>query len=139
MKSQNFNSPLGKKSAIDKVMQILPLLLLAAAFLTGCATPENRRELTGPYYPYLPIPFTEPKPTDPNKTTVELLRSPRETTVWYGPDTRRQITGRWGMAGHLPDLNYPNTPPGIEQRVISRINSKGLRAQKIADQTFAAR
>lgn len=65
--------------------------------------------------------------------------APRDTTVWYGPDTRRQITGRWGTAGHLPDLNYPNTPPGIEQRVINRNNIKGLRAQKIADRELARR
>jgi hypothetical protein len=37
------------------------------------------------------------------------------------------------MGGHYPDLNYPQTPPGIEQRVISRNNWKGLRAQQIAD------
>lgn len=121
-----------------KLMRTLPLLLLAAAYLTGCATPENRRELTGPYYPYLPIPYTPPKHVDLAKEVAEVP-SPRETTVWYGPDTRRQITGRWGMGGHLPDLNYPNTPPGIEQRVISRINPKGLQAQKIADRTFARR
>ncbi|MFM8885441.1 MAG: hypothetical protein ACKOKC_03390, partial [Chthoniobacterales bacterium] len=62
--------------------------------------------------------------------------SPNETTVWYGPDTREKITGRWGMGGHYPDLNYPQTPPGIEQRVISRNNWKGLRAQRIADRTL---
>ena len=115
---------------------VLPILL-ACLLLTACATPENRRELTGPYYPFKPIPFTPP----PSQVDIGKDRpprvAPRETTVWYGPDTRRQITGRWGMAGHLPDLNYPNTPPGIEQRVISRINRKGLRAQKIADREFA--
>lgn len=118
-------------------MRTFALLLLASVVLTGCATPENRRELTGPYYPYLPIPYTAPKQPDLIKQT--LVPSPDETTVWYGPDTRRQITGQWGMAGHLPDLNYPNTPPGTEQRVISRINPKGLRAQKIANREFAQR
>ena len=119
------------------VRPILPIFM-ACAFLAGCATPENRRELTGPYYPYLPIPYTPPRQTDLTKATPTIL-APRETTVWYGPDTRRQITGRWGMGGHLPDLNYPNTPPGIEQRVISRNNIKGLRAQKIADRELAGR
>ncbi len=119
-------------------MRSLPLILLACAFLSGCATPENRRELTGPYYPYLPIPYSVLKQVDPTKESSPVM-SPKETTVWYGPDTRRQITGRWGMGGHLPDLNYPNTPPGIEQRVISRNNIKGLRAQKIADRELARR
>ena len=100
--------------------------LLACLGLAACATPENRRELTGPYYPYKPIPYTKPEPDKPPT-------SPSETTVWYGPDTREKITGRWGMGRHCPDLNYPQTPPGIEQRVISRNNWKGLRAQQIAD------
>jgi hypothetical protein len=110
-----------------------PLLLICCAGLTACATPENRRELTGPYYPFKPIPFTTPPPGE------ATFNSPKETTVWYGPDTREKITGRWGMGGHLPDLNYPQTPFGIEQRVISRNNPKGLRAQKIADRTLASR
>lgn len=109
-------------------MRLIPLLL-AGLLLAGCATPENRRELTGPYYPYEPIPFKMPV-TQPGKRTIPL--APKDTTVWYGPDTRRQITGRWGQGRHLPDLDYPNTPPGIEQRVISRINPKGLRASQIA-------
>ncbi len=100
--------------------------LLACLGLAACATPENRRELTGPYYPYKPIPYTK---TERGETPT----SPSETTGWYGPDTREKITGRWGMGGHRPDLNYPQTPPGIEQRVISRNNWKGLRAQEIAD------
>ena len=37
------------------------------------------------------------------------------------------------MGGHYPDLNYPQTPPGTKQRVISRNNWAGLRAQRIAD------
>jgi hypothetical protein len=105
------------------------LALLAGLILTACATPENRRELTGPYYPYKPIPFTAPE-------RGQVNTSPSETTVWYGPDTREKITGRWGMGGHYPDLNYPQTPPGIKQRVISRNNWAGLRAQRIADRTL---
>lgn len=105
----------------------LPLLAaLSTVVLAGCATPENRRELTGPYYPYEPIPYKAPVKGEPNT-------SPSETTVWYGPETRQKITGRWGMGGHYPDLNYPQTPPGIKQRVISRNNWKGLHAQQIAD------
>jgi hypothetical protein len=107
-------------------MRFLPLTSGLCLLLAACATPENRRELTGPYYPYKPIPYKAPTPGEP-------LTSPNETTVWYGPDTLKRITGRWGMGGHRPDLNYPDTPPGIEQRVISRINPKGLRAQEIAD------
>ena len=102
------------------------IALLGSLALAACATPENRRELTGPYYPYKPIPYEAPVPDEP-------YTSPNETTVWYGPDTLKRITGRWGMGGHRPDLNYPNTPFGIEQRIISRINPQGLRAQKIAD------
>jgi hypothetical protein len=116
------------------MMRSLPLLSSLALLLAACATPENRRELTGPYYPYKPIPYTAPTPGEP-------FTSPGETTVWYGPDTLKRITGRWGMGGHRPDLNYPDTPFGTEQRVISRINPKGLRAQEIADrelgQTYA--
>jgi hypothetical protein len=109
------------------------LLLLGCAALTACATPENRRELTGPYYPFKPIPYQAPPPGEPT------FPSPKETTVWYGPDTRDKITGRWGLGGHLPDLNYPQTPFGIEQRVISRINPQGLRAQQIANRELARR
>lgn len=109
------------------------LLLISCAALTACATPENRRELTGPYYPFKPIPFAPPTPGETTFT------SPKETTVWYGPDTREKITGRWGMGGHLPDLNYPQTPFGIEQRVINRNNPKGLKAQKIANRELARR
>lgn len=113
-------------------MRVLPITAaLGAILLTACATPENRRELTGPYYPYKPIPFERPTPGEP-------VTSPNETTVWYGPDTLKRITGSWGMGGHLPDLNYPNTPCGIEQRVISRINPKGLRAPQIAERTLGA-
>jgi hypothetical protein len=107
-------------------MRRIPLLAAACISLAACATPENRRELTGPYYPYKPIPYEAPE-------KGQTYASPSETTVWYGPDTRQKITGRWGMGGHYPDLNYPQTPPGIEQRVISRNNWKGLRAQQIAD------
>ncbi len=116
-------------------MPVRPLLLtlLACAALTGCATPENRRELYGPYHPYKPIPYSKP----PGRDTVYL--APKDTTTWYGPDQKELITGRWGMAGHIPYLNYPQTPPGIEQRVISRINPKGLSAQKIANRELAQR
>lgn len=107
-------------------MRFLPLTSGLSLLLAACATPENRRELTGPYYPYKPIPYEAPTPG-------ETYTSPNETTVWYGPDTLKRITGRWGMGGHLPDLNYPDTPFGTEQRIISRINPKGLRAQEIAD------
>jgi hypothetical protein len=117
---------MAKRLVYKKAMIIPRLALLACLGLAACATPENRRELTGPYYPYEPIPYTKPERDKP-------LTSPSETTVWYGPDTRQKITGRWGMGGHYPDLNYPQTPPGIEQRVISRNNWKGLRAQRIAD------
>ncbi len=128
-----------KRANIPIVRTISPILLLTCAILAGCATPENRRELAGPYYPYKPIPFTPPPVSANLNNEPTPLVSPRDTTVWYGPDTRRQITGRWGQAGHLPDLNYPNTPPGIEQRVINRNNIKGLRAQKIADRELARR
>lgn len=107
-------------------MNLPRLALLCCLALGACATPENRRELTGPYYPFKPIPYKAPE-------KGETYTSPSETTVWYGPDTREKITGRWGMGGHHPDLNYPQTPPGIEQRVISRNNWAGLRAQRIAD------
>ena len=106
--------------------------LLGCLALAACATPENRRELTGPYYPYEPIPYSAPK-RDNGGRVISPQVSPNETTVWYGPDTREKITGRWGMGGHYPDLNYPQTPPGIKQRVISRNNWAGLRAQRIAD------
>ena len=110
-------------------MRLLPLTSGLCFLLAACATPENRRELTGPYYPYKPIPYKAPVRGEP-------FTSPNETTVWYGPETLNRITGRWGMGGHRPDLNYPDTPFGIEQRVINRINPKGLRAQKIADRQF---
>jgi len=111
------------------MFRVLPLIV-ACACLAACATPENRRELTGPYYPYKPMPYVHPEKDVPYTAS-------KETTVWYGPDTRKQITGRWGLAGHRPDLNYPNTPQGIKQRVISRNNWKGLRAQQIADRNVA--
>lgn len=110
-----------------------PLILICCLGLTACATPENRRELTGPYYPFEPIPYKAPTPGEPTFT------SPGETTVWYGPDTRDKITGRWGQGGHYPDLNYPQAPCGIKQRVISRNNIKGLRAQEIANRELARR
>ena len=108
------------------------LLACIAFSLAACATPENRRELCGPYYPYQPIPYKHQQ-VEKGKP----IASPSETTVWYGPDTKDKITGRWGMGGHYPDLDYPQTPPGIKQRVIYRNNWKGLRAQKIADRTLA--
>lgn len=114
-------------------MRPLLFALLACAALSGCATPENRRELFGPYHPYKPMPYTKAPAGD------LPYMAPKETTVWYGKDQRRLITGRWGMAGHYPYLNYPQTPPGIEQRVISRINPKGLKAQQIADRELAQR
>jgi hypothetical protein len=110
-------------------MRLLPLASVCSLLLAACATPENRRELTGPYYPYQPIPYEAPTPGEP-------YTSPNETTVWYGPDTLKRITGRWGMGGHRPDLNYPNTPFGTEQRIISRINPQGLRAREITDREF---
>lgn len=107
-------------------MTALRLSILACLVLTACATPENRRELTGPYYPYKPIPYTR---GEVGKTRT----SPNETTVWYGPDTKDKITGRWGMGGHHAVMEYPQTPPGIKQRVISRNNWKGLKAQQVAN------
>ncbi len=114
-------------------MRMLPVAAaLTGILLTACATPENRRELTGPFYPYKPIPFERPTPG-------EAFTSPSETTRWYGPNTIKRITGTWGMAGHRPDLTYPNTPYSIQQRIISRINPRGLRAPEIAEQELARR
>lgn len=103
---------------------LLPLLALG---LAACATPENRRELYGPYYPYKPIPYTPPPPDGATYT------SPSETTVHYGPDQRELIVGTWGEGGHRPSMQYPSTPWSTAQRIISRYNTKGLRAQQIAD------
>lgn len=110
-------------------------LLLSALclVLAACATPENRRELYGPYYPYKPIPYTPPTPGE------EAFTSPSETTVWYGPDQRELIVGTWGMAGHRPSMEYPSTPWSVEQRIISRYNTKGLHAREIANRELAAR
>ena len=105
-----------------------PLILIAAcAALSACATPENRREQYGPWYPYKPIPYKAPPPGEATYT------SPNETTVHYGPDQRRLIVGTWGLGGHRPTMQYPSTPWSVEQRIISRYNTKGLRAQEIAD------
>jgi hypothetical protein len=103
--------------------------------LAACATPENRRELYGPWYPYKPIPYTAPPPGD--ATYV----SPSETTVNYGPDQRELIVGTWGLGGHRPSMEYPSTPWSVEERIISRYNTKGLHAQEIAqrEQQKAAR
>ena len=112
-------------------MQILvrwsPLIIVACAGLTACATPENRRELYGPWYPYKPIPYKTPPPGE------ATYSSPSETTVHYGPDQRELIVGTWGQGGHRPSMQYPSTPWSVEQRIISRYNTKGLRAQAIAD------
>lgn len=116
-------------------MNLRPLLLLSALGLTACATPENRRELYGPWYPYKPIPYTAPPPSD--ATYV----SPSETTVNYGPDQRELIVGTWGLGGHRPSMEYPSTPWSVEERIISRYNTKGLHAQEIVqrEQQKAAR
>jgi hypothetical protein len=108
-------------------MRLNPLFLLVCAGLTACATPENRRELYGPYYPYKPIPYKAALPGEATYT------SPSETTVWYGPDQRELIVGTWGQGGHRPSMDYPSTPWSVEERIISRYNTKGLRAQQIAD------
>ena len=108
-------------------MRLNPLLLLICAGLTACATPENRRELYGPYYPYKPMPYKAPPPGGATYT------SPSETTVHYGPDQRELIVGTWGQGGHRPSMEYPSTPWSVEERIISRYNTKGLHAQKIAD------
>jgi hypothetical protein len=108
-------------------MKLIPLLLLVCAGLTACATPENRRELYGPWYPYKPIPYKAPQPGEASYT------SPSETTVWYGPDQKELIVGTWGQGGHRPSMDYPSTPWSVEERIISRYNTKGLRAQQIAD------
>jgi len=69
----------------------------------------------------------------------EPYKSPNETTVWYGPDERRMILGTWGQGGHRPYLDYPCTPWSVDERIINRFNTKGLRAQKIADRELAQR
>lgn len=109
-------------------MNFRPLFLAAACTaLAACATPENRRELYGPWYPYKPIPYKAPTPGEVS------YPSPNETTVHYGPDQRRLIVGTWGTGGHLPSLQYPSTPWSVERRIISRYNDQGLRAQEIAE------
>jgi len=107
-------------------MRFAPIALLACAGLTACATPENRREQYGPFYSYKPIPYTAPVSGEPT------FRSPRETTVWYGPDQRRMILGTWGNGGHIPNTDYPDTPWSVDQRIISRFNTPGLHADEIA-------
>ncbi len=116
-------------------VNLRPLLLLSVCGLAACATPENRRELYGPWYPYKPIPYTAPPPGE--ATYV----SPSETTVNYGPDQRELIVGTWGLGGHRPSMQYPSTPWSVEERIISRYNTKGLHAQEIVqrEQQKAAR
>jgi hypothetical protein len=108
-----------------------PLILVICAGLTACATPENRRELYGPWYPYKPIPYTPPE-TDVNDRVIQPVVAPNDTIVHYGPDQRELILGTWGMAGHQPSMQYPSTPWSTEQRIISRYNDRGLHAKEIA-------
>jgi hypothetical protein len=112
------------------MMRLIPLASCLCVLLAACATPENRRELYGPWYPYKPIPYKAPPPGE------ATYSSPNETTVHYGPDQRELIVGTWGMGGHRPSMQYPSTPWSVEQRIISRYNTKGLRAQQIADREF---
>lgn len=114
-------------------MRLFLLLILASVLLAGCATPENRREQYGPFYSYKPIRYTRPPAGE------QTYKSPNETTVWYGPDQRRMVLGTWGQGGHRPYLDYPSTPWSVDERIISRYNTKGLRAQKIADRELAQR
>ncbi len=117
-------------------MRWSPLILVICAGLSACATPENRRELYGPWYPYKPIPYTPPE-KDVNDRVIQPVVAPNDTIVHYGPDQRELILGTWGMAGHRPSLQYPSTPWSMEQRIISRYNDKGLDAKKIADRERA--
>ena len=112
-------------------MRWSPLIIVLCAGLTACATPENRRELYGPWYPYKPIPFKPPE-TDVNGRVIQPVVAPSETIVHYGPDQKELILGTWGLAGHRPSMKYPSTPWSTEQRIISRYNGKGLEAQEIA-------
>lgn len=116
-------------------MRNLPVLLILCAGLAACATPENRRELYSPTYPYQPIPYTAP--TQPG----EPMPSPTNTTVWYGPHTRNLITGAW-QQGPMPspaqldaqmamqESPYLVTPPpstapvsAAPQRTVRRIST----------------
>ena len=112
-------------------MRRSPLILVICAGLTACATPEKRRELYGPWYPYKPIPYTTPE-RDVNGRVIQPVVAPNDTIVHYGPDQRELILGTWGAGGHQPSLQYPSTPWSTEQRIISRYNDKGLDAQEIA-------
>ena len=112
-------------------MRWSPLSLVICAGLTACATPENRRELYGPWYPYKPIPYTPPE-KDVNDRVIQPVVAPNDTIVHYGPDQRELILGTWGMAGHQPSMQYPSTPWSTEQRIISRYNDRGLDAKEIA-------
>ena len=112
-------------------MRWSPLILVICAGLTACATPENRRELYGPWYPYKPIPYTPPE-KDVNDRVIQPVVAPNDTIVHYGPDQRELILGTWGMAGHQPSMQYPSTPWSTEQRIISRYNDRGLHAKEIA-------
>lgn len=119
-------------------MRWSPLFALACAGLTACATPENRRELYGPWYPYQPIPYKAPA-RDANDQVIQPVVAPGENIVHYGPDQRRLIVGNWGMGGHRPSMQYPSTPWSTEQRIISRYNTKGLHARQIADREVGPR
>ncbi len=112
-------------------MRRSPLILVICAGLTACATPENRRELYGPWYTSKPIPYTTPE-RDVNGRVIQPVVAPNDTIVHYGPDQRELILGTWGAGGHQPSLQYPSTPWSTEQRIISRYNDKGLDAQEIA-------
>ena len=111
---------------MKRSMRFTPLLLVACAGLTACATPENRREQYGPFYSYKPIPYKAPTPGD------ATFASPSETTVWYGPDQRKLVLGTWGMGGHLPRTDYPTTPWSVDRIIVSRWNVPGLHAPEIA-------
>jgi|TARA_B110000285_G_scaffold200930_1_gene235169 hypothetical protein len=111
-------------------MRFAPLLVGVCLVLSACATPENRREQYGAWYPYQPIPYSPPLPGD------STYPSPRETTIHYGPDQEKLIVGTWGEGGHRPSMEYPSTPQTIERRIISRYNTPGLRAQEIADRAL---
>ncbi|MFM8718147.1 MAG: hypothetical protein ACKOFH_01240 [Chthoniobacterales bacterium] len=82
-------------------MRFPRLALLGSISLAACATPENRRELTGPYYPYEPIPYSAPK-RDNGGRVISPQVSPNETTVWYGPDTREKSPDAGEWAGTIP-------------------------------------